>query len=191
MIIVSHRVNTIEKLKQTPRECGVEIDIRPYKDKLVLHHDPFIEGTDFEEFLKNYNHSLLILDVKAEGVEKEVLALVRKYQIKNYFLLGVTPPFIVKLIKESEHAIAVRFSEFESMETCLNFAGKVDWIFIDNFSRLPIENDSFKILRKQFKLCIVSPELLHRDEIQETKKILENNPVDAVLTNNIQGWRGI
>ena len=42
MIIVQHRRNTINLLKETPVKFGVEVDIRSYGDKLIIHHDPFI-----------------------------------------------------------------------------------------------------------------------------------------------------
>ncbi len=187
-IIVNHRVNTIKKLKETPTECGIEIDIRPYLNTLILNHEPFETGIELDQFLKEYNHKLLILNVKSEGIEERVLELVKKYNIKNYFFLDVTPPFIFKMINKGIKEIAVRFSEFESIETCLNLKNKVDWVFIDNLTHLPTENESFHLLSKYFKLCIVSPELLKRDEVDETKKILKLNPVDAILTDNIERW---
>ena len=143
MIIVNHRVNSIEKLKSTPPEYGVEIDLRPYNEKIILNHEPFQDGEDFEEFLKTYNHKLLILNVKSEGIEEKVLELVKKYNINNYFFLDVTFPFMVKYINKGIKNFAARFSEFESINTCLNLIGMVEWIFVDNFTRLPIENNSF------------------------------------------------
>lgn len=187
-IFINHRINTLELLKQTPKEYGVEIDIRNYADRLILHHNPFVDGIDLNDFLKHYKHKLLVLNIKTEGIEEMVLSLVRKYKIKDYFLLDVTMPFIIKLINKGERAIAIRFSEFESIDTCMNFVGKIDWIFIDNLTHLPVENDSFKKLRKYFKLCIVSPEILGRNEIEQTKKLVLLNPVDAILTDNINEW---
>lgn len=189
MLIINHQINTIEGLKNTPLECGVEVDIRAYRDKLVLHHEPFVAGEDFEEFLKHYKHAFIIFNVKCEGIEKEVICLAKKYGIKNYFLLDVTLPFMFKLVNQGISKIATRFSEFESIETCLNFKGKIEWVFIDNLTHLPVDNLAFQRLREHFKLCIVSPELLKRDEIEETKMILKENPVDAVLTDEIKRWK--
>ncbi|MAF25981.1 hypothetical protein CL634_10485 [bacterium] len=188
MLIINHQINTIEGLQKTPPEFGVEIDIRAYQDRLVLHHEPFVEGEDLEEFLKHYNHAFIIFNVKCEGIEKEVIRLAEKYGIENYFLLDVTPPFMFKLINQGISKLAARFSEFESIETCLNLKGKVEWVFIDNLTHLPVENNAFQRLKEHFKLCIVSPELLKRDEIEKTKEILKNNPVDAVLTDDILRW---
>tara|TARA_Y100000031_G_scaffold96676_1_gene106111 strand:+ start:597 stop:1169 length:573 start_codon:yes stop_codon:yes gene_type:complete len=188
MIIINHRVNTIEKLNATPKECGVEIDIRPYGNRLILHHDPFQDGVDFEEWLKHYNHSLLVAETKSEGIEEKILELIQKHNIQNFFLLSVTPPFMVKYMNKGLTKMAGRFSEWEDIQTCLNLKGKADWIFIDNFTKLPTDNNAFQKLREHFKICIVSPELLKRDEVEHTKQLLQEHPVDAVLTDHIERW---
>ena len=54
MIIVQHRRNTINLLKETPVKYGVEVDIRSYGDKLIIHHDPFINTVNFEDWIKEY-----------------------------------------------------------------------------------------------------------------------------------------
>ncbi len=189
MIIVNHGVNTIEKLKNTPKNCGVETDIRSYGRRLIIHHEPFVKGEDFEDFLKHYSHCLLILNIKSEGIEQNVLDLIKKYRISNYFFLDVTFPFMIKYINKNISQFAVRFSEFESIQTCLNLKDKVEWVFVDNFTKLPIEDYSFTQLSEHFKICIVSPELLKRNEIELTKEIIKKYPVDAVLTDNIEAWK--
>jgi len=190
MILVNHRVNTIRALQGTPKEYGVEIDIRPYNGRLVLNHEPFADGDDFETFLQNYNHKLLILNIKSEGIEKRVMDLVNKYNVNDYFFLDITFPFMVKYIKQGWNKMALRFSEYESIETCLSLKGKVEWVFVDNFTRLPVENNSFNILKQYFRLCIVSPELLNRGaEIPATKELAENYGVDAVLADDLDAWR--
>jgi len=189
MIVVNHRVNTVEKLKNTPESCGVEIDLRTWEDKIILQHEPFSKGEFFDDFLKHYNHRLLILNVKSEGLEPSILESIKKFRVKDYFFLDTSFPFIIRYIKSGIKNIAVRFSEFESIETCLGLKGKVEWVFVDNFTRLPVENNSFDALKKYFKICIVSPELLNRkEEMQITKKIAERYDVDAVLTDNVREW---
>ena len=49
MEFIAHRINTIEELKQVPTEYGVELDLRDFGERLVLQHDPFKDGEDFEE----------------------------------------------------------------------------------------------------------------------------------------------
>ncbi|HLD72418.1 MAG TPA: hypothetical protein VJA23_02435 [Candidatus Nanoarchaeia archaeon] len=188
MLIINHQINSIGQLQNTPKKFGVEVDLRAYNNRIILNHEPFLEGEDFEEFLKHYHHAYLILNIKCEGIERLVIGLMDKFRIRDYFLLDVTPPFIFKLVNQGISKIAVRFSEMESIETCLNLKGKLEWVFVDNLTHLPVEHDAFKTLRKYFKLCIVSPELLNRNEIESVKEILKDNPVDAVLTDKIYDW---
>lgn len=85
MLKIAHRINTISQLQNTPTEFGVELDLRPEGDRIIMHHDAFKEGEDFEEWLKHYKHQLIILNTKAEGMEDRILDLMLKYEVKNYF----------------------------------------------------------------------------------------------------------
>jgi hypothetical protein len=52
MEYIAHRINTIEELKQIPKEYGVELDLRDFRDGLILQHDPFKDvSTGFEGYL--------------------------------------------------------------------------------------------------------------------------------------------
>ena len=83
MIFTSHRINTIKKLNKTPKCYGVEVDLRDYKKKIILSHDPFKSGESFDEFLKKYDHKFLILNIKSEGIEFTILKSLKKFKIKN------------------------------------------------------------------------------------------------------------
>lgn len=190
MLKIAHRVNTIEKLRTVPEEYGVELDIRYEGNNLILHHEPFTDGELFEDYLKAYKHKFIILNVKSEGIEEEVLRLIKKYSIEDYFFLDVTIPFIVKYIKKGEKRIAIRFSEYEPIEFVQKFKGLVDWVWVDCFNTLPLDNDSYEVLKKNFKLCLVSPELEGHstDRINEFKKILADKKIDAVCTKRPELW---
>ena len=54
MEIIIHRVNTIKKLKKIPNIFGAEIDLRVYKSKIILNHEPFKSGDTLDNFLKYY-----------------------------------------------------------------------------------------------------------------------------------------
>lgn len=189
MIIIKHQVNTVKQLRETPPEVGIESDIRSEGRRLILHHNPFEKGEDFEVFLRHYRHAFAVFNIKSEGIEREVMRLAEKYRIRDYFLLDVSPPFIIKYVREGITKLAVRYSEYESAETCLNFKGRVEWVFVDNLTHLPVDRPEFKELKKHFKVCVVSPELLKRDEIPETRELLKRFPVDAVLTDDVDAWR--
>ncbi len=195
MEFIAHRVNTIEELRKVPREYGVELDLRDFGERLILQHDPFINGEDFEEYLKFYNHGTMILNIKSERIEHKVLKLIKKYNIKKYFFLDSSFPMINLLTNQGETKIALRFSEFETLENILMLKDKIDWVWIDCFSKLPINMSNYKLLKQlNLKLCLVSPELqLQEEKINEYRDYLltEGVHLDAICckVKNIPKWK--
>ena len=57
MKIIQHRINTKDQLALVSPEYGIEIDLRANNNDIVLHHDPFCAGEDFENFLTQYKHA--------------------------------------------------------------------------------------------------------------------------------------
>jgi hypothetical protein len=190
MLTIAHRVNTRAQLEQTPPEYGVEIDLRDFGDRLVLQHDPFSDGEDFSDWLAAYRHRFLILNIKSERIERRVLELVKQHGIEDYFLLDCSLPMIYALVAQGESRIAVRFSEWEPVEAALALAGKVRWVWVDCFTRLPFDDTSYAKLRAEFQLCVVSPELQGRDaaEIARFAEQLRRYPCDAVCTKRPDLW---
>ena len=194
MQIVSHRINTVQQLQSVPSRYGVEVDIRSYGDTLIIHHDPFIKGEDFEDWLKYFNHSLLILNVKEEGLEEYLLKLMRKFKIENFFFLDQSFPFLMKTSKY-EHRCAVRVSEYESFDTALSLSKRVDWVWFDTFKPLTLIKSDISLLKQSgFKICLVSPELQGRDPNKECFEICEyiknnNIEIDAVCTKHPELWK--
>ena len=85
MIIIKHRVNTIKQLKKTSINFGVEIDLRSDLKNIYLHHNPFMGGEKFDKWLKYFKHKLLVLNVKEEGLESELITTMASRKIDNYF----------------------------------------------------------------------------------------------------------
>jgi hypothetical protein len=165
MIYIAHRINTIEQLKEVPEEFGVEVDIRDSAGELIMVHDPFSPGEKFENYLKHYKHKLIILNVKSERIEFKILELLKKYKIKNYFFLDSSFPMIWTLNKAGENNIALRFSEYEPIENILAAKDMAKWIWIDCFSKFPVDDETYKIIKSSgLKTCLVSPELQGRPE---------------------------
>jgi hypothetical protein len=195
MKLISHRRNTIEELKATPTEYGVEVDIRSENGQLIIHHDPLVSGEDFEEWLKHYRHGTLILNVKEEGLEARLIDLMKQYGIEDYFFLDQSFPFLIKWSKQGERRCAVRVSEFESIETALALAGKIDWVWVDCFTHFPLTGDDAKHLQSAgFKLCLVSPELQGRPaetEIPQLAALLRERSieVEAICTKKPALWK--
>jgi hypothetical protein len=191
MLIIQHRVNTIEQLRNTPVEYGVELDLRDQGDRLILQHDPFKEGQDFEEYLHYYHHGLMILNIKSERIEHRVLEIIQAAGVREYFFLDSSFPMIRTLVGVGEHRVAVRFSEFEPIENALALAGQVDWVWIDCFTKMPLDDSTYDPLKKHFKLCAVSPELQGRDvaTIAAYRDQLGRYPMDAVCTKRPDLWQ--
>ena len=182
---VIHRVNTIEHLERVPVEYGVEIDLRASGSRLIMHHDPFIEGTDFDEYLSHYQHGLMVLNIKEAGIETEVLKRVQAHGIKNYFLLDVEFPYIYRASRQGVRDIAIRYSEDESIENTLKYKDKVDWVWVDTNTQLPLNNEIVKQLNGM-KTCLVCPERWGRPQditiYAQQMKELDFWP-DAVMTS--------
>lgn len=194
MILIAHRVNSVELLNKVPHRFGIEIDIRSIGRDLILQHDPYEKGELLSTWLDSYQHKTLILNVKEEGLEPELIKLMNSKGIDDYFFLDQSFPFIVKSFKNLEKRCAVRVSEFESIETAITVSGRINWIWVDCFSHFPLnKNDALRLKDAGFKLCLVSPELhgVKADEVikQFIVAIKEDaiNP-EAVCTKRLDLW---
>lgn len=192
MQIIIHRVNTIDRLKTINPQYGVELDIRADGERLILNHEPFKSGEDFEEYLKNYHHALAVWNIKEVGIEQRVIDLAKKYHVSNYFLLDVEFPYLYRASRAGVRDIAVRYSEDESIDTVLKYKGKVDWVWIDTNTRLPLDAKVVEQLAG-FKTCLVCPERWGRPQdistyIEQLHQI--NFKLDAVMTAEpfVQQW---
>lgn len=194
MKLISHRRNTVKDLIATPNKYGVEVDIRSKGNQLIIHHDAFVDGESFEDWIGVYQHGTLILNVKEEGLESRLIALMQSKGIEDFFFLDQSFPFLVKWARAGEHRSAVRVSEFESIETALTLAGKVDWVWVDCFTRFPINRDDARRLKQaSFKLCLVSPELQGRDAETEIPLLINllaelDIEAEAVCTKRPDLW---
>jgi hypothetical protein len=194
MKLIAHRKNTIQELIATPTKYGIEVDIRSEGDKLIIHHDPFVKGELFEEWLSHYQHGTLILNVKEDGLEPRLLALMKAHKIQDFFFLDQPFPTLIKCCRLGESRCAIRVSEFETIETALTLAGKMKWIWVDCFTHFPLsQHDAQRLKKVGFQLCLVSPELQGRpaeSEIPELIAVLKERDIqpDAVCTKRPDLW---
>ena len=194
---ICHRINTVNELKKIDNKCGTEIDLRDdhKSDKLILSHDPFFNGEFFEDYLKEYNHNTLILNIKSERIEIECLKLLEKYKITNYFFLDSSFPMIYLLNKDfKNNNNACRFSEYENINNFLDNKDMYSTIWVDCFTKFPLNKENYELIKKENKkICIVSPELQKQPEkIDEYRKyIIENNIIPDMIcckNYNIINW---
>lgn len=157
MELIAHRMNRRAQLASLPLHYGAEIDLRADGGALVLNHDPFKGGELFEEWLEDYRHGLLVLNIKEAGIESEVIRMVEARGIRRFFLLDVEFPYIHRATRQGEHRIAMRYSEEESIATAEAYAGRAEWVWIDTITRLPLDPETAGRL-VPFKTCLVCPE---------------------------------
>ena len=191
MKFIAHRINTKKELKNISEQYGAELDLRDSVDgKIYINHDPFILGEDFEEYLKEYNHGTMILNIKSERIELRVLELLKKYNIKDYFFLDSSFPMIKLLTDNGEKKI-------EGLDTLEKMQEKVDWVWVDCFTKLPLNNEIYNKIKKMgYKLCLVSPELQGQPEkIEKYAEQIKKEKIifDSICTKvyNIEKWREI
>lgn len=194
MIIIQHRVNEINKLEQTPRHLGIEVDVRSNAGGLYLHHDPFMEGPSFNEFLNFYHHSLIVLNVKEEGLEEQCLEALALRGITDYFFLDQSMPFLIKRGLAGKIDSACRVSEYESIRTAKNLASFCTWSWVDSFNEGGFKVETLEKLKSiNLKICLVSPELHDLNRLEEARKLVglirdANVQIDAVCTKYPSMW---
>jgi hypothetical protein len=190
MLLIEHRVNTVEHLRRVPPERGIEVDVRDYEGELRLAHDPLAGGERLEDLLAAYRHALLIFNTKCDGLVKQIMALATKYGVTDYFFLDLANPTLINLVRGGVRQVAVRYSEFEPVEFALAFAGQAEWVWVDCFTHLPLDPETYRRLHAQFKICLVSPELQQhpRELIHSFREQLREMPLDAVCTDYCDDW---
>lgn len=195
MKFMAHRINTVAELKTVPTEYGIELDLRDHGDRLILQHDPFKDGEDFDEYLKHFRHGTLNLNIKSERIEHRVQELMHKYKIEDYFFLDSSFPMIHLLASQGERKLALRYSEWEGMDVLKAMKGRVDWVWVDCFTRIPLDAKTFQEIKDLgYRTCFVSPELQGRPEdIPAYIQQLDNEGIafDIVCTKlkNIPQWQ--
>lgn len=205
MIYINHRINRTDQLKNVPIQNGIELDIRYHENDLVLHHDPFHHHENnpqkFKDFLKSWHHEgPMILNIKTEGIEQVCIDLMNEFKVTNWFFLDLSMPFFAiyaghalknRIRGFSPENLAVRYSEKEPIEYALAFERKAKWVWVDCFTHLPLDKNSYEKLKKaEFKICLVSPELQKHsmEKIIAYRQQIAGMDIDAVCTKRPDLW---
>lgn len=195
MIKVLHRINSLEGLKCADNAYGVEVDIHAYGDRLVVHHNAFSDGIELHEWLSHCSNDLVIFNIKEEGIELPVYKMASKAKIKDFFLLDLSFPALIKMSRNDNSRIAIRVSEYESVNKALTLQAKIDWVWLDCFNGFPLTDKESRLLSESsLKICLVSPELHgHPRGEKEVRHFQEkiqayNLRIDAVCTKLPELW---
>lgn len=144
---------------------GVETDIRDFQGTLVISHDmPNGEEQTFEQFLAQYQalgcKSTLALNIKADGMAKQIQALLEQFQVTNYFCFDMAIPDLLAYWQSGMTYFARR-SEYEPLTPITDIA---PGIWLDAFQGQWFSvDDIWEHLKRGQDVCVVSPELHRRD----------------------------
>lgn len=187
-----HRVNTVRELGELDPDLGIEFDLRDDGTRVIVAHDPFVPGPTLDEFFPAIGGRPCIFNVKSEGIEEYVLEAARIHGIQDFFFLDLTVPAAMKLAQSGEDRLAVRYSEVEPVEAVLAWRGKARWVWVDCFTRWPLDESAWSRIRESFRICLVSPELQRHGEeaVRAFRSDLGARRYDAVCTKapGLWGW---
>jgi glycerophosphoryl diester phosphodiesterase len=186
MIIISHRGYwkeateknlTIAFERSFSLGYGTETDIRDFNGKLVISHD--IAGEDslsLDDFFLIYKkHQIgdtapLALNIKADGLQNDIIKYLLRYDIENYFLFDMSIPDLRVTIEKGLNAY-IRLSEYESDTP---FYDKIKGIWLDSFINTWYKaEDLLKHINNGKKICIVSADLHKRDYLEHWNVLKE------------------
>ena len=189
MRLYKHRINTIADLERVPEGMGIEFDLRSSGSDVIVTHDPFTDGPTIEEYFPRIGARPCIFNVKCEGIEERVRGLAKEHGIKEYFFLDCSVPAAMKLKRLGEKRLAVRYSEVEPVEGVLAWRGHADWVWVDCFTRFPIEEPAWSSIANDFKICLVSPELQGHSDFDALKGQVRDRAYHAVCTKTPERWK--
>jgi len=160
---------------------GVETDIRDANNDLIIAHDPFPKEILYLERIlemfrsKNYTFPLA-LNIKSDGLAERLQALLKTYEIENYFCFDMSVP---EGLQYQRIGLKVynRLSEYETQPFVYQDAKGV---WLDEFHGEWFDKDTFKNFNDtSTQICVVSPELHGRDykvRWERLKKLTEELP---------------
>ncbi|MBI1860396.1 MAG: hypothetical protein HYR96_05715 [Deltaproteobacteria bacterium] len=195
MQYIKHRINSAKELPSLNRAWGAEIDLRSDVSRpgeILLSHDPWRWGETLEEWLGVWGElgfgGPLILNTKEDGLEARALELLEARAISHFFFLDTALPTLVRITAKRERRFAVRLSAFESLESVMRFRGRADWVWVDCFEGVPVEEALVRRIAQHFQVCLVSPELQGRpvDSIAQFQGLAKL--AQAICTKNPEAW---
>lgn len=196
MQFIQHRVNKISDLENMNVKYGAEIDLRTdvnSTSSIHLSHDPWNKGDSLTKWLEVYKkrntQGTIIFNTKEDNLEETVLKLCSDFEIKNFFFLDTALPTFIRFANsEYSHLFSCRLSKFESKEFIDQFKDKITWVWADCFNGIALPETLLKEISKNFKICLVSPELQKQPlEAIESFKSMKS-VVNSICTKRPDLW---
>lgn len=162
------------------RGYGIETDLRDLDGRIVISHDMARQGAmTAEDFFQAHagkgSETPLALNIKADGLQAQVADMVRRFQVRNFFVFDMSVPDTIGYLKLGL-PVFVRLSEFEG-ETAL--FDKAAGIWLDAFEGQWWGAETVGRLQARGKsVAIVSPEL-HKRPHEACWSMLKAMPREA------------
>lgn len=145
---------------------GTETDIRDACGTLVISHDPpasvdaQLSAEQFFELFCEYDRSLpLALNIKSDGLAAMLLELLRRFEIRNYFVFDMSVPDALGYLRHGVRA----FTRQSELELQPSFYDKAAGVWMDAFYGDWIDHQAVQSHLSAGKdVCIVSPDLHKR-----------------------------
>lgn len=192
MKIIAHRGywknreegNTLKAFEMAfQKGYGIETDIRDYKGKLVISHNPADENCpEFKSLLEiyvKYDMSLpLALNVKADGIQGMLKRELEAFGVRNYFMFDMSVPEQVVYVRDGFNTFG-RQSEYERNVSMYEF---VEGVWMDEFSEEWMNEDDFQgHIRNNKKMGIISSEIHGNDKMRLWKIIDKFKDCEAIM----------
>jgi len=145
---------------------GVETDFRDCAGEIVISHDmptgSEVSAQQFFSLLVGRN-ILLAINIKSDGLAATLQALLQQYNVTNYFVFDMSVPDMLQYLNSGMRVFA-RVSEYEENPVCYD---QVAGIWVDAFHNIWCSIELIqRYLSDGKEVCLVSPELHQRDEME-------------------------
>lgn len=158
MILFKHRAN---QLTDPDKYWALEIDVKSDTKHLVVGHDSTENVCSLHTYLSRCTeNTILAINVKQTGIVTEILKLVKESSVPEFFLFDLVFPDTLELSAVAPEHLAVRVSEYETLDIYKNL--NYEWIWLDIFQhhdRFDYNECKFTHLISNKKVVVVSPEL--------------------------------
>ena len=161
---------------------GVETDLRDNNGKIVISHNmPCGNEMSFESLLQMMDgrNLPLALNIKADGMSKEIKDLLNKYNHTNYFTFDMSIP---EMVVQRDNKLTFFTGLSDLVKEPILFEDSCG-IWLDSFYEDWFDKSVILgILAKHKSICIVSPDL-HQRRYKEIWKKYKNIPGIMICTD--------
>lgn len=162
---------------------GIETDLRAYRGKLFISHDPILDPNTvprFEELLqfsKNFPDQPMFLNIKEDGLLPLILEVEEQMNKNPVVFFDMSVPELYRFSRKLGPAkLCTRLSDYETHPSGMVLC---DWLWVDGFERELREREIRKVIDAHPKrVGFASPELHGRDRMPFWKMLNEAGWLD-------------